>query len=162
MPVHSFLLQISIRMPFLQLGIEVLKIVYSAFSKTLLGQSRQLNLCYVKPTSMFGSIMELKALCKSKRFRRRKSLIERTFVVGVEIVAHHNNFLRMRIHLVCKPFHLIGPIYLRSMFQSCGVAITGSGSVNKKILHVPLRTYSLSCIHAPSLLRCPLRASPSN
>ena len=62
LPVHTFLLLISISLPFLQLCIEVIYTINSAFAQALLGQRRKLYFCYVKPASMFWCIMKFNLL----------------------------------------------------------------------------------------------------
>lgn len=73
---------------------------------------------------MLGSIVELEPLGKPQCFHWRECLVERTFVVRVQVVAHHYYFLRIRVYLICEPFHLSCPVNLRPVLQGCCMSKT--------------------------------------
>ena len=125
LPVDTFLSFIPVSMPFFQFRVQVVNVLNPAFAETLFRQRGQLNLGYVKPTPMFRRMVELESLGKPQGLVRRKCLVEGTLVMGVQIIAHHNDLLRVRINLIRQPFHLVGPVSLGPVFQCPCMAVTG-------------------------------------
>lgn len=56
--------------------------------QTLLRQDTKLNLRHIEPTAMLRRVMNLQSLHIRPRLLRRKTLIQRTYLVNVQIVHH--------------------------------------------------------------------------
>ena len=120
LPVHPFLFAVPVTVPLAKFFIELFQVVNSTFPKTLLRESREFYLGYVKPASVLGSVVKLKPFGKPQSLCRGKGLVEGAFVVGVEVVAHHDYLLRMGIHLASAS-HFIRPA--QSVFVLCSNAM---------------------------------------
>ena len=73
----------------------------------MFAEHTQFNLGHIEPTAMFGRVVELQALCDSCGLRGVESLVQRSQLVGVEIVQHHTDQVGLRICMVHQPRHLM-------------------------------------------------------
>src|SRR6266849_3301112 len=67
------------------------------------GKDSDLDFCHVKPTAMFGGVMELDALQDSACFGRLEGFVEGSGRVGIEIVLHDAHVFGMGVDLVNQP-----------------------------------------------------------
>ena len=162
LPVYSLLSGIPVSVPFIQLRIQIIQIINSTFPEALLGQRWQFNLSNIKPTSMLESIMEFESFGESQCFSQRESLIERTLVMGIEIVTYHDNLFCIRVDFVCKPFHLLGPIRPGPVLQCLRMAIAGKRLRKKKYTAGSSADVFTVLDEGTILLRRPWRASANN
>ena len=78
--------------------------------ETLATEHAQLDFCHVKPTAMFGGVVKLQALQDPPCLRRVKGFVQRRRPVGIQVVQHHTNLLRLGVGLVRQPPHLVGEV----------------------------------------------------
>ena len=100
----------------------VLQVRNSIVYNTLTLESRKLNLCNIKPTSMFWRIMAFQAFGKISCMLWRECGIKRDNTVSVEIIHHKNNFfsrwiLSIDTFVWSNPAVLFAPEYLRISIQ---------------------------------------------
>src|SRR5262249_835482 len=67
----------------------------------------QFNLRHVEPTAMFRGEMEFQLAPNAARLCRSKRFVERSGLMGVKLIEHEANHLRLRILLINEPFHLV-------------------------------------------------------
>ncbi len=56
-------------------------------------ESREFNLCYVKPAAVLGSVVYFKTLCQAESLRRFKRLVKGCDIVSIEIVTYKYDLL---------------------------------------------------------------------
>ena len=79
----------------------------------------------VQPAAMLRRVVELKLASDTTRLFRRECLVERSFDVRVEVVHHKNDFLLVRIDVVCQITNLFCPILGRPMLANAHVVDAG-------------------------------------
>lgn len=63
LPVHTLLTVVSLGMPRRKFLVKFFDTVYAPFCQTLVPESREFNLSYVKPAAVLGRVVYFKALC---------------------------------------------------------------------------------------------------
>jgi len=115
---------------------------WQAAIETLVTENRQFAFCNVQPTAVFGSRVKFELAGDAACLGRWKGGVQRSDLVGVEIVQHDANDLRIGIAFVHQP--LIW--YAKSTVVRRSVTATwrqpASGSTIMNTLPVPLRRYS--------------------
>ena len=86
------------------------RLVGDAPSEALATQHAQLDLCHVQPTAMLWGVVELQALQYPPCLHRGKGLVQRCRPVGIEVVQHDPNPLRLGVGFVHQPPHLVGKV----------------------------------------------------
>ena len=84
--------------------------------KALFRQNTQFDFGGVKPTSVFGRVMNLQSLHVIPSLFRRKRFIKRRDGVRVQVVADQNNFFGLRKILVQELCHFLRPVFCRFPF----------------------------------------------
>jgi hypothetical protein len=59
---------------------------FDALIETLTGEHAEFDFGHIEPTAVFGGVVELETLGKSFSFGRSEGLVERTGMMGVELV----------------------------------------------------------------------------
>ena len=93
---------------------------------------------------MLWNVMYFQTLCKPERLFWLNGLIKRRYIVRVQVVTYKNDLNGAWIHVVKKPFDSFAKSILVLCFFISACRQLASGFVNRKILHVPFLTYSLS------------------
>src|SRR5215471_12035542 len=75
--------------------------------QTLSLQDTQLDFGHIQPTAVLGRVMKFELLQNAPRFCGGKGFIERRGFVGVEVVQHDTDHLRLRIPGINQPAHLL-------------------------------------------------------
>lgn len=88
-------------------------IVWDATIEALLGQNTQFRFCHVEPTAMLGSVVDFQPVDQSSCFGRFKRLVQRCWLVSVQVVHHQHNFLSFRIMHINQLANHMGKIDLR-------------------------------------------------
>src|SRR3954470_22267512 len=70
-------------------------LVGDAAMQTLRRQHGEFGFGHVEPTAVLGRVMPFEAFDEPARLGRRKGLIERGWLVGVEIILHQHDFRRV-------------------------------------------------------------------
>ena len=68
-------------------------LIRDTLSQTTTAEHAQLDLGHVEPTAVYWSVVELQTLGDVPRFERLERIVERTELVGIEIVQHHSDRL---------------------------------------------------------------------
>ena len=100
LPIHTLLTIVSLGMPRRQFLVKFLDTVYAPFCQTLVPESREFNLSYVKPAAMLGSVVYFKTLCQAESLSRFKRLVKGCDIVSIEIVTYKHDLLDIWVSLV--------------------------------------------------------------
>src|SRR5262249_42915245 len=87
--------------------------IRQATIETLTLQDTQFNLRHVEPTAMFRGEMKLQLAPNAARLCGGKRLVERGGLMGIELVEHQANHLRLGILLIDQPPHLVREVLHR-------------------------------------------------
>ena len=79
--------------------------------EALVAQDAQLYLSHVEPTAVYWSVVELQTLGDAPRFDRLERIVQRTELVGIEIVQHHSDRLSAGVCLISQPPHLMSEVH---------------------------------------------------
>jgi hypothetical protein len=83
--------------------------------QTLALQDTQCNCGPIQPTAVLGRIMQCELLHNTACFCGGKGFIERRGFVGVEVVQHNTNPLRLWIPFIDQPWHVLGTVLHRPL-----------------------------------------------
>ena len=124
-------------------------LIRDTLSQTTTAEHAQLDLGHVEPTAVYWSVVELQTLGDAPRFERLERIVERTELVGIEIVQHHSDRLSAGVCLVDQPLHLMSEVYGSAALGHLDVPpsalrFNGRPVQNMNRLRVPLRMYSVS------------------
>ena len=78
--------------------------IWDSTIQTLTGKDAQMDFSNVEPTAVLGGVMNLQLLGNAFGLFRRKSLIQRSLDVSVEVVQHQGDSLRLRIVVSTSSF----------------------------------------------------------
>src|SRR3972149_4711158 len=93
--------------------------------QTLPAQSADLNLGHIKPTAVFGRVMDFKAFCQPPSLLRFKHFIESGEAMRIQVV-HDQAYLDSSwVSFVEHALDPRRPIFSRSMLGGCHVAFAG-------------------------------------
>lgn len=152
LPVHTLLTVVSLGMPRRKFLVKFFDTVYAPFCQTLVPESREFNLSYVKPAAVLGRVVYFKTLCQAESLRRFKRLVKGCDIVSIEIVTYKYDLLDIWVSLVKQPLDA----FAQSVLVLCRFATASRhparGSVKRKMLQVPFLTYSLSSYRTPVLM----------
>ena len=97
---------------------------------------------HIEPTAVLGGVMPFEALDEPASLRRGKCLIERCWLVDVEIILHQHDFHRVgKMHIGQIPEHvgiIDGGVAVGDLDMP--PAFSGANTMNR--LATPLRSYS--------------------
>ena len=131
--------------------------------KTLSCHDIKLYLCHVQPASVLWGIMNLQFSGDPACLMSRKSLIQRSYGMSIEIVRDKYDFLVVRVAGIYKIFDFLSPVGCGTVFTATYMPYAPSGSTNTNILHVPFLTYSESVFRvSPGRVGSGSRASPNS
>lgn len=68
LPVHTLLTVVSLGMPRRKSLVKFFDTVYAPFCQTLVPESREFNLRYVKPAAVLGRVVYFKTLCQARAY----------------------------------------------------------------------------------------------
>lgn len=152
LPVHTLLSIVSLGMPRRQFLVEFFDTVYAPFCQTLVPESREFNLSYVKPAAMLGSVVYFKTLCQAESFSRFKRLVKGCDIVSIEIITYKYDLLDIWVSLIKQPFDAFCPVSSGSLLLCYSLTPSDQRFSEKEMLQVPFLTYSLSSYRTPVLL----------
>lgn len=76
LPFHTLLTVVSLGMPRRKFLVKFFDTVYAPFCQTLVPESGEFNLGYVKPAAVLGRVVYFKTLCQAESLRRFKRLVK--------------------------------------------------------------------------------------
>lgn len=80
--------------------------------QTPLGESGELDFGYIQPGDMLGRMMQFESFPYPACFSWLKSFIQRRYVVGIQVIANKDDFLRIRVVNIDKFLYLLRPVLL--------------------------------------------------
>lgn len=97
LPVHTLLTVVSLGMPRRKFLVKFFDTVYAPFCQTLVPESSEFSLSYVKPAAVLGRVVYFKTLCQAESLRRFKRLVKGCDIVSIEIVTYKYDLLDIRV-----------------------------------------------------------------
>src|SRR5579859_1355554 len=129
---------------------------WQAAIETLVAENRQFAFCNVQPTAVFGSRVKFELAGDAACFGRWKGGVQRGDLVGVEIVQHDANDLRIGIAFVHQPLHLVCKVDRRAPLGDGDMAPASQRLDHHK--HIASAVAAVFVIHfASSARRCRYR-----
>lgn len=117
LPVHTLLTVVSLGMPRRKFLVKFFDTVYAPFCQTLVPESREFNLSYVKPAAVLGRVVYFKTLCQAGSLRRFKRLVKGCDIVSIEIITYKYDLLDIWVSLVKQPLDAFCPVSSGSLLQ---------------------------------------------
>jgi phage baseplate assembly protein W len=92
---------------------------------------------HVQPTAVLRRIVELQLPGQPTGFLRRKGLVQNRWCMGVEVVQHHPNHLRLRKDFIHQPFYLLGQVLPRPPLRHVDFPPAPQGLEDQKQIAAP-------------------------
>jgi hypothetical protein len=98
--------------------------VLDAVCKTLTTQMAEFDLGHVEPTPVFGGIMDFQCIGDSFRLLRNKRFIQRSLMMGIQIIHDQTDLLSVWRHLIHQRVHIVRKINFCPVIRYCSIALT--------------------------------------
>ena len=115
MPINEIAGEVAVGFPKRQLGLQGIHVSNSSV-EALAGHDAQFDFGDVEPASMLWRVMDFEAPGQCQSDLGRKGFIQRGNGVGVEIIHHKADFLRVRVVDFQQLADLHSPVLLGSAF----------------------------------------------
>ena len=92
-------------------------LVGETLPETDAGEDAELDLRHIQPAAMLGRVVKLQPFGDAPGLRRRKGLIQRRHLVGVQIAQDHSDHRDVGICFVHQPAHLMGEVLFGAPFR---------------------------------------------
>ena len=85
--------------------------------QTLPAEHAQFHLRHIKPTAMFGSVVELQLLKDSPGLGWFEGLVQGRRSMGVQVVQHQPHYFSLWVGLIYQPLHLVAKVSHSASFR---------------------------------------------
>ena len=133
--------------------------VYAPFCQTLVPESREFNLSYVRLAAVLRLVVYFKALCQAESLRRFKRLVKGCDIVSIEIVTYKYDLLDIWVSLVKQPRDAFCPVSPGSLPLCYSLTPSGQGFSEKEdaagaIPHMFVVLVSYTCTVGSKAISC--------
>lgn len=159
LPVHTLLTVVSLGMPRRKFLVKFFDTVYAPFCQTLVPESSEFSLSYVKPAAVLGRVVYFKTLCQAESLRRFKRLVKGCDIVSIEIVTYKYDLLDIWVSLVKQPLDAFCPVSSGSLPLCYSLTPSGQGFSEKEdaagaIPHIFVVLVSYTCTVGSKAISC--------
>ena len=129
-------------------------LIWDTAIETLLLENTQFDFGHIQPTTVLGGVMKLQFPGDPARLCRRKRLVQRGRLMGVEMVQHHAHHDGFWVALVYQPLHFIGEVELGPLLRHMHVPPAGLRfDKEKKIARAVALVFVIKALRLPWLGR---------
>lgn len=132
LPVHTLLTVVSLGMPRRKFLVKFFDTVYAPFCQTLVPESSEFSLSYIKPAAVLWRVVYFKTLCQAESLRRFKRLVKGCDIVSIEIVTYKYDLLDIWVSLVNQPLDAFCPVSSGSLPLCYSLTPSGQGFSEKE------------------------------
>ena len=130
-PLYFSCILIVLHFPCGQFSFKSVNCIYTAW-QTLACHYIKFNFLHIKPTSMFGSVVNFQTLYDPPCLSRRKGFVQRCCFMGIKIIHYQYNLFDIRKHFIWQIFDFHCPVNCGAVFMNTDMIFSAKGFYKSK------------------------------